>query len=119
MRKDDDQPLTLNDFDDIDAELKKDTIFNISKKKFFIILGICIFSIIIVALIIILLLTIKDKSKNSGNSEDEKTSKNKSEIICTYYIDDSYNITILNQQFSVPKFFDILIDNKIIQFSRY
>ena len=39
------------------------------------------------------------------------------EITCNYLIEYNLNISILNQDFEKPKFFDILIDNKAIEFN--
>ena len=110
------QPLTLNDFEDIDNELKKDSKCIISKRTGYIILGILILLITIIAIIIIILLT---NGNNNEDNPDEKALKDKSEIVCNYFIESSLNISILSQEFSVPKFFDIIINNKNIQFNRY
>ena len=114
---DSEQPLTINDFSDIDEQLKKDSSIFSNKKKLFLILGICFLFIIIIAIIVIILLGSSDNNKE--NQKDEKASKDKSYITCNFDISENLNISILNEEFIKPKFFDILVNDKPIEFSRY
>ena len=121
---DKEQPLSLNDFEDIDKEINKDKICNLTKKNLIIFIGVLILIIFIIAIIILLLVNIKS-NENKSETPDEQDDKgdkeglNESELICKYAIDNSLNIQILSQEFLLPKFFDIIINDKKIEFNRY
>ena len=109
------QPLSLNDYDDIEKELNQNKKC-LSKRNVLIIVGVCIAVIIIMSVILFFLLFNKDKTPSSP--EDTPTG-DKSEIICKYIIQYPSNISILSEEFYKPKYFDLLIDDKKIKFTRY
>ena len=112
--------ITTNDYQDIENQLKE------SKKnvKRDLIISITIMVLVSIAAIIAYYFIFIKSGKTpdtpiTPDKPDDEPLGNKSEIICTYSIPYSSNYTIINKEFSKPKDFDILIDNKKINFTNY
>ena len=116
------QPFSLNDVEDYEQPIKKEELSE-SKKKLLII-GVA--TLFIILIIIIIILTIRtntksnDEDKNKEEQSDNEIDENKviGEIDCIYDIRGSLNIKILSDEFNKNTRFDIVIDKKIIKFSR-
>ena len=112
--------ITTNDYQDIENQLKE------SKKnvKRDLIISITIMVLVSIAAIIAYYFIFIKSGKTpdtpiTPDKPDDDPLGDKSEIICTYLIPYSSNYTIINLEFSKPKDFDILIDNKKINFTNY